>query len=53
MASTGAGTSKMVEKLAKTVEAGQYYEAQQMYKSVQARCVFTCRLPSDFSSNGP
>ncbi|GAQ81470.1 hypothetical protein KFL_000810110 [Klebsormidium nitens] len=37
MAASGAGTSKMVEKLEKTVEAGQYYEAQQMYKSVQAR----------------
>lgn len=33
----GAGTAKTLEKLEKSVHAGNYYEAQQMYKTVYAR----------------
>eukprot|EP00249_Psilotum_nudum_P008729 c21471_g1_i1 orf=302-1252(+) len=37
MRRVGAGTAKTLEKLERSVEAGNYYEAQQMYKTVYAR----------------
>lgn len=37
MKRSSAGTAKTLEKLEKSVQAGNYYEAQQMYKSIYAR----------------
>eukprot|EP00270_Netrium_digitus_P021513 TRINITY_DN9222_c0_g1_i1.p1 TRINITY_DN9222_c0_g1~~TRINITY_DN9222_c0_g1_i1.p1 ORF type:complete len:320 (-),score=60.31 TRINITY_DN9222_c0_g1_i1:443-1402(-) len=37
MGGASTGTVKMLEKLEKSIVAGHYYEAQQMYKSVHAR----------------
>lgn len=37
MSQGGAGTAKTLAKLAKSVQNGNYYEAQQMYKTVHAR----------------
>ncbi|KAJ7555699.1 hypothetical protein O6H91_05G051100 [Diphasiastrum complanatum] len=37
MRGAGGGTQRTLEKLEKSVQAGNYYEAQQMYKTVYAR----------------